>query len=231
MNYRKTYYNFNVADMNYANNIMQNFIQSNHYAFMGQIPVILDGMNVQVNGFKHQTAVCAIFVEYAILNNKIHLFVYGNSPQKPLPIDDNSMVGGLTKAAVEREIRPLIEQFTNINQIQYNQHFNNQPTQYNQQPQNNQSQYNTQISNAQYKQNTTLSNNTNTIALIALLGAIGSLLVSFAGGGIGILTSITFGIMAVMGIKDKNTRTKSIIALVLLVIALLISIVFLITKK
>ena len=229
MNYRKTYYTFNVADMNYANNIMQNFIQSNHYAFMGQIPVVLDGMNVQVNGFKHQTAVCAIFVEYAILNNKIHLFVYGNSPQKPLPIDDNSMVGGLTKASVEREIIPLIEQFTNINQIQYNQHFNNQLT--NQQPQNNQSQYNTQISNAQYKQNTTLSNNTNTVALIALLGAIGSLLVSFAGGGIGILTSIMFGSMAVMGIKNKNTRTMSIIALVLLVIALIISIVFLITKK
>ena len=229
MNYRKTYYNFNIADMNYANNIMQNFIKSNHYVFMGQIPVVLDGMNVQVNGFKHQTAVCAIFVEYAILNNKIHLFVYGNSPQKPLPIDDNSMVGGLTKASVEREIIPLIEQFTNINQIQYNQHFNNQPT--NQSPQNNQSQYNTQISNAQYKQNTTLSNNTNTVALIALLGAIGSLLVSFVGGGIGILTSIMFGSMAVMGIKNKNTRTMSIIALVLLVIALIISIVFLITKK
>ena len=122
---RKSCFVIPVSDMNAANNIITNHLQTNKFQFLGQFNDTINEINLTMYGYKCQSLVAASFIEYAIYNNTVYIYGYANSPKNPLAIDDNSLVGGLAKTDAISKIMPLVQTLQSMNQYQqpvYQQH-------------------------------------------------------------------------------------------------------------
>lgn len=227
---RKSCFVIPVSDMNAANNIITNHLQTNKFQFLGQFNDTINGVNLTMYGYKCQSLVAASFIEYAIYNNTVYMYGYANSPKNPLAIDDNSLVGGLAKTDAISKIMPLVQTLQSMNQYQqpvyqqptYNQPMYQQPTY--QQPVQPMYQQQTQATMAG------VENTTNTYSIVALIIGIASLILSIFGSWAGI-ASIGIGYyMAILGMRYKKNKGLCISAIVLLSVAIVINIIMLILK-
>ena len=205
----KSYFVIPVPDMNAANVIISNHLQSYGFQYLGQYSIILDGMNIIMTGYKCQSAIAASFIEYAVCNNKVYMFGYANSPDKPLAIDDNSLFGGLAKTDAISKIMPLVQNLQAMGV------------------------YSNQSPNGYYSPTPTATQNTirgvenatNTYAIVALIIGIASFLTSFFGSAMGLVVIGIGFYVAAMGMKMQKSRGMCIAAIVLLSIDMIMNII------
>lgn len=226
----KSYFVIPVSDMNNANTMILNHLQNYKFKYLGQYNIVLDGMNLTMTGYKCQSAVAASFIEYAICNNNVYMFGYANSPQKPLAIDDNSLVGGLAKTDAISKIMPLVQSLQSMSAY-VNQSPNGYYTPMNNvvSPTNNMalSMPNMTPPMNNMTQNTinNVGKTTNTYAIVSLIIGIIAFFTSFFGATIGMVIVAIGFYLAAMGMKLQKNKGMCIVAIVILSIDVLIDII------
>ena len=211
MNYQKSRFDFQVNDINQANQVIQDFLRLNNYSQIGQShyqfydPVLIGKGNL----------------EYYINGNQITILAYIGDASKPVPLD-NSILLAMGKQGYLHKLKPLFENLSNNSGAPMNV---NQNTQYGQPQQANYNQYGQpqQASNV-FK---SMKANNNKFAGIALAASIFNVILALCGIMLGIIPEMIIFYLAYLGTQSEK-KTMAIVSIVINSLAMLITFILII---
>ena len=109
MEYRKTCYSFPVTNLTAAHNAISQYLGQNSAQPFGSYEFAPNGFACTMTQYVSKTVFGTEYFEYGFVGGMIYVCLYVGSADKPIPIDDNSPIGGAYKLKYLQKVRPLLD--------------------------------------------------------------------------------------------------------------------------